>query len=249
MNGMLAPEVLVLGGTGNVGQGVVAALLEAGSPVLVVGRDPGRLAALRERFAEEPALETMLGSVADDSSARVMVERIADRPRGLAAVVASLGSGPRLGRLLDQPTSWLKRRMHDDLMPHVNAAHHLVPLLADRDGGGRYVVIGSPAGSRPWAGHGDISVASAAVRMFVQVLHEEALPLGVRAQMLEVTHPVCTPRNAANACLEWPSALAVGRRVVSVLDGCRDTGPFLRCDTKDNSLPKGLLRIGNHAWP
>lgn len=39
MNGMLTPEVLVLGGTGAVGQGVVGALLEAGSPVLVVGRD------------------------------------------------------------------------------------------------------------------------------------------------------------------------------------------------------------------
>ncbi|HBZ46639.1 MAG TPA: aklaviketone reductase, partial [Stenotrophomonas sp.] len=36
MNGTLAPEVLVLGGTGSVGQGIVAALLEAGSPVLVV---------------------------------------------------------------------------------------------------------------------------------------------------------------------------------------------------------------------
>ncbi|MEE7566130.1 SDR family NAD(P)-dependent oxidoreductase, partial [Xanthomonas sp. Kuri4-3] len=32
MNGTLQPEVLVLGGTGTVGGGVVAALLESGSP-------------------------------------------------------------------------------------------------------------------------------------------------------------------------------------------------------------------------
>jgi hypothetical protein len=57
-------------GTGAVGQGVVGALLEAGSPVLVVGRDPGRLAALHEQFADEPGLETLLGSLSDDGSAR-----------------------------------------------------------------------------------------------------------------------------------------------------------------------------------
>ncbi|WP_411850682.1 SDR family NAD(P)-dependent oxidoreductase [Stenotrophomonas sp. LGBM10] len=249
MNGILAPEVLVLGGTGNVGQGIVAALLEAGSPVLVVGRDPGRLAALRDQFADEPALETLLGSVADDGSARTLAERIAARPRPLAAVVASLGAPLRLGRLIDQPSSWLMERIERDLVPHVNAAHHLVPLLAQRAPGARYVVIGSPCGLRPWSGHGDASVSSAAIRMFVQVLHEEAQGVGVRAQMLEVTHPVCTPGNAANACVEWPSALAVGRRVVSVLDGCRDMRPFLRCDTTDAALPKGLLRIDAPAVP
>ncbi|HBS57425.1 MAG TPA: aklaviketone reductase, partial [Stenotrophomonas sp.] len=88
MNGILTPEVLVLGGTGAVGQGVVGALLEAGSPVLVVGRDPGRLAALHELFADEPGLQTMLGSLSDDGSARVLAERVAQRPRPLAAVVA-----------------------------------------------------------------------------------------------------------------------------------------------------------------
>lgn len=245
MSGTLAPEVLVLGGTGNVGQGIVAALLEAGSPVLVVGRDPGRLAALREQFADEPGLETMLGSVADDGSARALAERIAQRPRALAAVVASLGAPLRSARLLDKSADWLQQRLQTDLVPHVNAAHHLLPLLQPRAGGAHYVVIGSPCGLRPWAGHGDTSVASAALRMFVQVLHEEAQGVGVRAQMLEVVHPVCTPVNAANACAEWPSALAVGRRVVSVLDGCRDTRPFLRCDNLDSALPKGLLKMSS----
>jgi len=82
VNGILTPEVLVLGGTGAVGQGVVGALLEAGSPVLVVGRDPGRLAALHEQFADEPGLQTMLGSLSDDSSARALAERVAPAGSG-----------------------------------------------------------------------------------------------------------------------------------------------------------------------
>ncbi|WP_267126207.1 NmrA family NAD(P)-binding protein, partial [Xanthomonas sacchari] len=51
MSGMLAPEVLVLGGSGTVGQGVVQALLEAGSPVLAVARDRARLTALHDGTA------------------------------------------------------------------------------------------------------------------------------------------------------------------------------------------------------
>src|SRR6188768_52372 len=100
---MLAPEVLVLGGTGAVGQGVVGALLEAGSPVLVVGRDPRRLAALRQQFDDEPGLETLLGSLADDESAKVVADRVAARPRPLGAVVAALGGPYARGRVIDRP--------------------------------------------------------------------------------------------------------------------------------------------------
>ena len=42
----LTPGALVLGAGGNVGFGVVGALLDAGSPVLAVGRDGPRMSAL-----------------------------------------------------------------------------------------------------------------------------------------------------------------------------------------------------------
>ncbi|MCC4592492.1 SDR family NAD(P)-dependent oxidoreductase, partial [Xanthomonas campestris pv. cannae] len=81
MSGMLAPEVLVLGGSGTVGQGVVQALLEAGSPVLAVARDRARLAALRERHRDEPGLDVLAGSVATDATAAALVAEVAQRPR------------------------------------------------------------------------------------------------------------------------------------------------------------------------
>ena len=52
MSGILTPEVLVLGAGGTVGFGVVGALLEAGSPVLALGRDGMRMQALAEHFAD-----------------------------------------------------------------------------------------------------------------------------------------------------------------------------------------------------
>ncbi|MFY0184016.1 aklaviketone reductase [Stenotrophomonas maltophilia] len=243
MNGTLAPEVLVLGGTGSVGQGIVAALLEAGSPVLVVGRDPGRLAALQEQFADEPGLEVLLGSLGDDGSARTVAERIGGRPRALAAVVDAMGGPYNRGRVTDRSGDALLQALQADVMPHVHAGRHLLPLVRGGAQARRYVLVGGPAGFKPWAGHGESSITMSATRMYAQVLHQEAQALGVRAQMLEVCDPVCTPANAAKACIEWPSALLVGRRVVSLLDNCTDNRAIVRCDARDAELPRGLLHL------
>lgn len=159
---MVQSETVVLGGAGNVGAGIVAALLEAQLPVLVVGRDAAKLAALRARHGDSPLLETVQGSVADDAAAQALAAELAQRPRPLAAVVASLGSPLKAGRLLDRPVSALRRRLDRDLLPHLAAARHLMPLLAEADGGGRYLLLGSPCarpavprrparnGSGPW---------------------------------------------------------------------------------------------------
>lgn len=225
MSGMLQPDVLVLGGTGKVGGGIVAALLEAGSRVLAVGRSAERLKALRRRFADAPGLETLVGSVADDNSAEALAAAIAERERPLSAVVASLGSPLASGRLIDRPASSLLRRLQRDLLPHLAAARHLLPLLADM--GGRYVLVGSPCALRPWAGHGEASVAGSATRMLAQVLHEEAQPLGVRVQLLQVEQPVCDPSNKGQACAEWFSPLAVGRCAVALLAGRGQPGQVI----------------------
>jgi len=241
MSGMLRPEVLVLGGTGTVGGGVVAALLEAGSRVLVVGRDARRLRALEQRFADAPGLETMVGSVADDASAEALANVIAEREHPLAAVVASLGSPLTSGRLIDRPASALLRRLQRDLLPHLAAARHLLPLLADL--GGRYLLIGSPCALRPWSGHGDTSIAASATRMLTHVLREEAQPLGVRVQMLSVEQPVCNPERKSEACPEWFSPLAVGRNAVALLAGRGQPDPVIvNADKKLSTQPvKGLL--------
>lgn len=219
MTGMVQSQTVVLGGAGNVGAGIVAALLEAQLPVLVVGRDAAKLAALRARHSDSPLLETLQGSVADDAAAQALAAELAQRPRPLAAVVASLGSPLKAGRLLDRPVSALRRRLDRDLLPHLAAARHLMPLLAEADGGGRYLLLGSPCALRAWSAHGDISIAAAATRMLAQVLHEEAKPLGVRVHLLSVEQPVCTPSRAKEACPEWIRAVDVGRAAVSLIAG------------------------------
>ncbi|HEY5972066.1 MAG TPA: SDR family oxidoreductase [Pseudoxanthomonas sp.] len=214
------PEVLVLGASGTVGFGVVGALLEAGSPVLAVARDGPRMKALAEHFADEPALELMItGCITSDEDAANLVARLRERKRPLRAVFASIASPLEGGRLIDKPVDFLRQKLESDLFPHLAAARHLVPLLAENEGTSHYILIGGPHAERGWAGYGHASIAAAALRMLTNVLHEEANPLGVRVQMLSVNNPVCTPDNARNACAEWPSALAVGRHAVSLLTG------------------------------
>ena len=238
MSGILNPEVLVLGAGGTVGFGVVGALLEAGSPVLALGRDGPRMQALAEHFADEPALELMTSTcISSDEAAAQLVAQLRTRKRPLRAVFASLASPLESGRLLDRPAEYLGEKLQLDLIPHLAAARHLIPLLAGYDGAANYILMGGPHAERGWAGYGHASITSAALRMLANVLHEEAHGLGVRVQMLAVSQPVCTPANARNACSEWPSALAVGRHAVSLLTDNRRANAVVPFDAGRALVP------------
>ena len=217
MNGTVRPEVLVLGATGQVGSGIVAALLDAGSPVLAVARDPAKLVALTRHFPDEPGLDVLAGSVGTEEDGRWLAANLRGRQRPLRAVIASLAGPVERGRLLDRPADVLARTLEHNLLPHLTAARHLLPLLAAREPAAQYVLIGPPCGECAWAGYGHESVAAAAQRMLAQALHAEARGFGVRLQMLSVDHPVRTDDNGHDACAEWPSALAVGRTAVDLL--------------------------------
>ncbi|MCE4371018.1 SDR family NAD(P)-dependent oxidoreductase [Xanthomonas hortorum] len=245
MNGMVQSETAVIGGAGNVGAGIVAALLDAGMRVLVIGRDATKLDALRAEHGNSPLLDTLQGSVADDTSAQALATELAQRPHPLAAVIASLGSPLKAGRLLDRPVTALRRRLERDVLPHLAAARHLLPLLSEAGGGGRYLLLGSPL--RAWAAHGDISIAAAATRMLAQVLHEEAKPLGVRVHLLSIEQPVCTPGRAKDACPEWIRAVDVGRAAVSLIVGPGQPGqPVVTVSRRLHAAPSADRLAGLH---
>ena len=239
----LTPGALVLGAGGNVGFGVVGALLEAGSPVLAVGREGPRMSALAEHFDDEPGLDLLHAPcIHDDRDAARLAEQVRERGRPLRAVFASMGTPPQSGRLLDRPASFLLERLEADLIPHLAAARHLLPLLAEGQHAANYVLIGGPYAERGWSGYGHASVTGAAMRMLAQVLHEEAHALGVRVQLLSVDKPVCTPENAINACAEWPDALAVGRSAVSLLTrGDRASQSIVPWSASDARPPQQML--------
>lgn len=242
MNAIAHPQALVLGASGTVGFGVVGALLEVGSPVLAVGRDGPRMRALGEHFADEPGLELMhSGCIFSDDDAARLAKTVRERGQPLRAVFASLTSPLEAGRLLDKPADFLRHKLELDLIPHLAAARHLLPLLAEGEGTAHYILIGGPFAERGWAGYGHASVTGAAMRMMAQVLHEEAQSLGVRVQLLSVDKPICTPANEVNACAEWPTALAVGRSAVSLLSRHGAPRPIVSYSSASATVPTQTL--------
>ena len=213
---MKAPLV-VLGATGGVGRGVVQAAIDSGRPVVAVARRASELKALKAGYPHAD-LVTIAGSVANDAAGAKLARALRKLGRPLAGVVAAVCGNAERGRLLDNPAEFLRRKLDEDLLPHLAAARHLLPLLAEYDRGGTYVLIGGPGSEHPWAGYGHRSIGAAALRMLARVLHDEARQLAVRVQLLAVDTPVCTEFNQRHSCPEWPSALSVGQRALALVE-------------------------------
>ena len=134
------------------------------------------------------------------------------------AVVASLSGSGQSGRLLEKPASFMQRTLDEDVVTHFVAAKHLLPMLAEAQPGGLYLLLSGPAAQCAWSGYGHRSVAAAALKMLTLVLREEAKELHVRVQQLQIGTPVRTDRNADCACPDWLSAEDVGQRVVEMIE-------------------------------
>ncbi len=211
------PPVVILGATGAVGRGVVEAALASGRGVVAVARDKAGLQALKTKYPDAD-LSIVPGSVANDCEGERLTRALRKLGRPFGGVVAAVCGSAQRGRLLDHPAAFLRRRLDEDLLPHLAAARHLLPLLASGDRGGTYVLIGGPGAEHPWAGYGHRSIGAAALRMLARVLHDEARGMGVRVQLLAVDSPVCTEDNRAHACAQWPSARAVGQRAMALVE-------------------------------
>jgi NAD(P)-dependent dehydrogenase (short-subunit alcohol dehydrogenase family) len=215
--------LLVLGASGCLGGALVASALDAGRPVIAIGRDTEALDRLRETHADA-RLHILTASVASDTEAAELSHRVRALDLPVTGVLAAIRGAPVRGRLLDQPGDVLRRRIDEDLLPHLFAARHLLPMLSPQ-ARGAYVLIGGPGADYPWAGYGHDSIAAAALRMLARVLHDEARALGVHVHLLGVDAPLRTPGNLRHACPEWPSLGAVARRAVSMAispDAVRD---------------------------
>ncbi len=240
---MKAP-LLVLGATGVVGRGIVEAAVEAARPVIAVARDAAELQHLR---AGHPGadLTVLAGSIKGDDDGAQLAHALRELRRPLAGVVVAVSGNTGRGRLLDHPVALLQRQLDEDLLPHLAAARHLLPLLSEADRGGSYVLIGGPGSRLPWAGYGHRSVAAAAQRMLACVLHDEARALSVRVQLLSIDSPICLEPRRAHACPQWPTALAIGRRALALIDGSGRDSPadavvrYAMPGTADNHVDSG----------
>jgi len=215
--------VVVLDAANGIGAGLVQAVVDAGRPVIAVSADPARLAQLQAAHAEAD-LTTVAGSVDDEASGQALADALRGLRRPISGILVSRCAEQARGGGLDQSETGLLDTLQRDLFPQLTAARRLLPLLAESGRNGSYVVIGGPGSEHPWAGYGQRSISAAATTMLVRVLHDEARALSVRVQMLAVDTPARTAENAACACEQWPSALAIGTQALALIDQAGTTG-------------------------
>ena len=201
----MSRPVLVLEATTPIGRALVDQALRQGRAVVAAALDD---AGLRELHAahRKADLTVLPGAANDATSAAALVAELRELGRPLAGVIAADCCEPRRGRLLDMGDEVLDELVREEMLPHLAAARALVPLLAEGGRNGAYLVIGGPGSEQPWAGYGLRSVAGAANRMLLRVLHDEARALSVRVQLLAVEMPTRTDDNAERACAQWPTA-------------------------------------------
>ncbi|MDX8151929.1 SDR family NAD(P)-dependent oxidoreductase [Patulibacter brassicae] len=255
---------VVCGGAGEVGEGIVAGLLDAGARVAVPSRGHERLQALEHRLrdAGRPVerLVPVIGDLsAGEDAAQALaadVLRLAGPPDLVVAALGGWAAGPPLAELgLDE---W-ESAIHDGLRAHHLAVRAFVPLLRDRPGAG-YAMINGAAARYPVPGSGAVSTVAAGELMAAQVLAAEESGYGVQVEAY-VLGPVAT-RSRSESAPWMASAEQVGGviadRAGRRLAGGGDAGPATVVEIltagdlrRARDLPPGGVRgagAGRAGW-
>jgi NAD(P)-dependent dehydrogenase (short-subunit alcohol dehydrogenase family) len=169
-------RVLVVGGTGGVGEGIVRALVaqrEHISGIAVSSRDAEKLARLHRSIDLDPLVTTVVGDVGTMNSARELRDAVRALGR-IDVVIASIGgwwAGPELTQIDDETWS---RTLGTMFTTHAICARTFVREL-EHDGG-KYLAIGGGAALAPVPGSSLVSIAGAAQMMLTRSLVAERGP-------------------------------------------------------------------------
>ena len=168
--------VLVTGGGSGIGRAIAQAFLDNGANVAISGRRRDKLDAVLDGRPEERTL-AIEADVADDASAKAMVDAVVERFGALDVLVnnaAAYFNGPFDAMTLD---AWEAiRSTNVDGFVHV-VRHCIGPLEKSK---GNVVVVGSVSGLRGDWEQAAYNATKAAIMNFVQSLALDYGPRGVR---------------------------------------------------------------------
>lgn len=217
-----ARNLLVLGGTGNVGRGITRRMAAAGWQVTVVARNRDRLSELKESV---PEIATVAGSISTDADAAVLADVLRQSAAPFDAIVASFNLPLATTPLLDCSADRLAKVLHGNLVSHLIAARAMLPLLKPD---GRYVGIGGGMADFTFPGVGPVSICQAGQRNMFRFLAMEAAERGLSVVELMLFSHIVDPANEDSASPRDIRADEVGDHVRAVLERPEEfTGPIL----------------------
>lgn len=206
--------MIVIGATGDVGRGIVGALLAEGHNVAAVARNLAGLEALRQELGAPPALHIVRGSLADDEAAAKLRDAIRAVLPSIDGVAVSVNAPRERTDLLPLGSDRFAEFLGGDLVTHFTAARTFVPALST---GGVYVGIGGGSADFILEGGAHMSIAQAALRMMHRALAHETAARGVHLKQLTVASVVNGATTRAQADPAWVTAEEIGAQVAAMI--------------------------------
>lgn len=204
---------LILGGAGNVGEGIVRAYLKAGAIVVVPSRKAEKLEELRTYLGELAHPERFIpivGEISEIDSAERIRDQLLKQFGQLDAVVASLGGWWSGNRPVTEVSiaEW-QQYLDSNLTSHFIAARTFLPVLKENKGTS-YTLIGGAAAEVPIPNVSPVSISAAGQLMLAQVLMEENKGSTVRINEVMVHSWVATRSSKERSQATWVSADDIG---------------------------------------
>lgn len=223
--------VLVIGATGDVGQGIVRAALAAGWTVVAAGRSLARLDAL---FAQgrEGRLHTCEGTLESEAGAEALWAGAVALAGSIDAVVVSVNAASRLAPLAQWTAPQLGDLLAANLLTHFNAAKVMLPRLPEA---GAYIGIGGGTADFIIPTNAAVSIAQAGLRMMYRGFARERKG-GAALRELMIVSMVNGPSKRERAQPDWVTDDEVGRHVCAILAAPdRFPGPILQLRSRDQA--------------
>jgi NAD(P)-dependent dehydrogenase (short-subunit alcohol dehydrogenase family) len=216
-NDLSGRTVLVVGGTGGVGEGVVRALLDDGAQVLATGRDPAKLEALASHVASAGLHVEQLDALSDDLPARATALQQTYGPfDGVVVSVASWGEQGRKPVLALTDAEW--EALVDANQTAVFRLYRaFVPLIAP---GGVLLQLNGMSADIPFPGNAAVALTAAATKSLTRTLAAELAGRGPR--VYEVVLGVIRTRPRREAGIDdprWIPATDIGVHVAELVGG------------------------------
>jgi NAD(P)-dependent dehydrogenase (short-subunit alcohol dehydrogenase family) len=220
--------VLVIGASGEVGEGIVSAFLDAGMEVTAAARSRDGLDAMAERLGYPGDLSLHTGSVANMDEA----EDLAQAAGRFSSVVIAVNAPRQANRLNALSPDELAALIHADVLTHFIALRTFAPRLSRF---GCFLGVGGGAADFVLTSGVYMSMAQAALR---QLYRGFALEQGDRGPAIRelIVASVVAGRNHGQADPTWVTPVEIGRAAAAIVQApSRHDGTIWRIGYRDRT--------------